>query len=1037
MGAWTALRTTILDELVFRDGLRDHDELPVCAQCLEDTATFKCLDCVQVTLYCSPCIVQRHEHLPLHRIEAWRDGFFQRTSLLELGLCFYIGHHHTPCPSAEDSHEILITDLNGAHRISVEFCACEEAPDWVENYRQLLRIGWYPASFDRPKTAFTFDLLDTYHKLTLQGKLNLYDFYSSILQKTNNCGQKKGIHRYHEISRCVRQWRHLKQIKRGGGAHSPMGLVSVRDGEFALECPACPQPGRNLPANWKQAPSDKRWLYSLFLAVDANFRLKLKDRKIHDPEIGSGWAYFVENKKYIEHVSQITNSIEVSGCDSAFHAVNQANKKSTKDYIASGVVACVCARHSLMMKNGVGDLQRGERYINTDYIIASVLKDVAVCDVVISYDIACKWSIHHLGRFAQNHPDLDVSRFQFSYLIPKFHLPGHGFSCQTNYSFNFTKGVGRTHGETIEQEWAHINLVALSTREMGPGARHLALDDSWNWWNWKKVLGMGELLLRNLLKALSMKEKHAAINEKFNSSFPKDVLLKWAEMISCWERDKTAPNPYIHTEKAGNMAEVRRRLAEADTQDAQRGHTLHEVPASVFIRSGLEIEEQQRQLAFVVQKMSTKSDTQKASTQEKRNILMRQIRRWQQAQLIYMPGAAMVFLPAHDHDADEDDAKDSEMAENIPLTLPSKVESTRRDTICLHRVTEYEQQLRLAQLQDSLIELRRARRVRHTLLMNHQTQIAGQGQRANTKSRTIISSIEERIYKFAQRYRAAYNALVQLDPTGKWQSTYLELKDEDNRGPGKEDHERGPGDGSYTFSWIWLANPQACDASNAVCGGEVASDEEVNDVMRVQWATSQARMERWVEEVELLQEEMRRVVAFLGWKSEDWLAKQDARLTTAPHGVQSGLRAYARKQATILRNLAVSFSKLWYPTLVSYRLEHSWITNYTWTHEKLPDTVELDPRARGIAKARVIDAVDRGWTRVDTTPVAQLQDPLNTTTDDSTILLEEYSEDDGEGAIVDLEDGKSSNHLGLDRDDDDYDFDGFDDSDDDLDFDFY
>lgn len=107
-----------------------------------------------------------------------------------------------------------------------------------------------------------------------------------------------------------------------------------------------------------------------------------------------------------------------------------------------------------------------------------------------------------------------------------------------------------------------------------------------------------------------MKEKHAAINEKFNSSFPKDVLLKWAEMISCWERDKTAPNPYIHTEKgiicwfplfllrtnslsAGNMAEVRRRLAEADTQDAQRGHTLHEVPASVFIRSGLEIEEQQ------------------------------------------------------------------------------------------------------------------------------------------------------------------------------------------------------------------------------------------------------------------------------------------------------------------------------------------------------------------------------------------------------------------------------------------------------------
>ena len=123
-----------------------------------------------------------------------------------------------------------------------------------------------------------------------------------------------------------------------------------------------------------------------------------------------------------------------------------------------------------------------------------MLKDVTVTNVVISYDIACKWSIHHLERFSKNHPHLDVNALQFSYLIPKFHLPGHGTSCQTKYSFNFAKGVGRTHGETVEQEWAHINPAALSTREMGPGARHLALDDSWNWWNWKKVLGMGTLV---------------------------------------------------------------------------------------------------------------------------------------------------------------------------------------------------------------------------------------------------------------------------------------------------------------------------------------------------------------------------------------------------------------------------------------------------------------------------------------------------------------------------------------------------------------
>jgi hypothetical protein len=63
----------------------------------------------------------------------------------------------------------------------------------VEHYRQLLRVGWYPATFDKPTTAFAFDLLNTYHKLTLQGKLNLYDFYSSIMQKADNCGRKKKL----------------------------------------------------------------------------------------------------------------------------------------------------------------------------------------------------------------------------------------------------------------------------------------------------------------------------------------------------------------------------------------------------------------------------------------------------------------------------------------------------------------------------------------------------------------------------------------------------------------------------------------------------------------------------------------------------------------------------------------------------------------------------------------------------------------------------------------------------------------------------
>lgn len=53
------------------------------------------------------------------------------------------------------------------------------------------------------------------------------------------------------------------------------------------------------------------WLYTLILSIDANFRLKLKDRGIKDPELGSGWAYFVETDPYMGHLDTCEEQAEV------------------------------------------------------------------------------------------------------------------------------------------------------------------------------------------------------------------------------------------------------------------------------------------------------------------------------------------------------------------------------------------------------------------------------------------------------------------------------------------------------------------------------------------------------------------------------------------------------------------------------------------------------------------------------------------------------------------------------------------------------
>jgi hypothetical protein len=496
-------------------------------------------------------------------------------------------------------------------------------------------------------------------------------------------------------------------------------------------------------------------------------------------------------------------------------------------------------------------------------------------------------------------------------------------------------------------------------------------------------------------------------------------------------------------------------LAEADEQDAQQGCAPHQVPPSVFVRNGLQIEDQQygfsvrvlhililyhprRQLVLVTQNKSLKSDTQKASIQEKRNILTRQIRKWREAQVIYMPGATTPSSQPPDSNADGNDIDGSESPESISLVLPSELETTRRNALCLHHVAEYEKQLRLAQLQDSLIELRRIRRIRYTLLVNHKTQVAGQGQRANTRSRSLISSVDDRITKFVQRYRAAYNALIRLDPTGTWQEMFLELKDQDNRGPGKEECERGLGDGSYELSWIWLSNPRTRDTSGTQAGDEGgASQEEVNDVMRVHWTTSYARAQRWTEEVDLLQEEMRRVVMFLQWKAEDWLAKQDVRLATATPSIQSGLRAYARKQAAVYHNLAVSFSKSWHPTFVSNGLNYSWITEYMKKHGMpFPDTDVATPQAQGVSTTTVLDG---GPSQSSSSQHAQIQHLSNPTIYDDIVMLEEevpeYYDDDYDNDSGDNNESEGNSHgtwvsFPLDTNSDD-------DSDGEFDLDFY
>lgn len=45
-------------------------------------------------------------------------------------------------------------------------------------------------------------------------------------------------------------------LKRAGRGHVPEGIDKTSPGKLALECPACPHPGKNLPDDWAKAGPD-------------------------------------------------------------------------------------------------------------------------------------------------------------------------------------------------------------------------------------------------------------------------------------------------------------------------------------------------------------------------------------------------------------------------------------------------------------------------------------------------------------------------------------------------------------------------------------------------------------------------------------------------------------------------------------------------------------------------------------------------------------------------------------------------------------
>ncbi|KAH8103711.1 hypothetical protein DFH11DRAFT_1768670 [Phellopilus nigrolimitatus] len=893
---WIPHRDDLLDELHRHDGFlqdpaeqcSEHDEAS-CTKCTgcgyEISGVFRCKDCFQSAYMCSGCMVERHTHGPLHRVEQWCKTHWRRTSLAIMGLVVAFGHKGGLCPNPEPlARTVTVIDVSGIHKVKVSLCDCSAASAEAGlPHNQYLRVGWFPATYKHPRTVVTFSCLAQFHLLTVQGKVTGFDYYQTLVRLTDNTNIDPPPRRYEEFMRVCRLWRHLKLLKRAGVALDPGGVASAKPGSCAIECPACPHPIKNPRPLSDNEDENNALLDTLFVMMDANFRLKCKDRKFVDPSLGSGLAFYVEETAYDEYLSTCPPQEEINICDSGLHAVDHANTRGVEGYSSTGLGACQC-RHMLVRPNGVGDLQRGEKYCNMDYIFFSAISGSDPKRLVISYDIACQWSRNILTR---------------STILPS--------DIQFDLERAMVEHMARTDGENIERGWAWMNPASLSTREMGPGARRDTLDDQWCFWNIVIRSRLGTTLARRLEEAVLEARDQRRQHIEFTKTFPPATVAQWSAMVDIWNKDPhKAANPYSEPEPDTTIVHVRRELIAEENAETMNGTMpLHATSASQMLTVGFELEEQQNMLKALSEgaRKKSKDNSRTLAVENKDSTLRRKIVMWQNIQRMYMPGIAPVQLPVRSTTDAPDDISESVppsvSAIDIPLNLPSSLSADIRHLVCVPNLVEKELRLRIAQADDALNSLRKHLRIGATVFDFKKMQTAGTGTKPNTRMQSLITKYKLKTDRAADRYRTARRAVLCLDPGNReWRARLPLLNAKDVRPP-KRNPEEAPSEGRWKMSWIWTSAKAQNNESH-----------ELHESLRFEWAKSLARAERWEEEVKLVKEEMRRTLAFFEYQAR-WWRTESARRQGLSTDISSGLRAYAEKQAFIYEAQAADFASLW------------------------------------------------------------------------------------------------------------------------------
>lgn len=160
-----------------------HEDVGTSCSCGREPAPYKCEECFHSRMLCKACILSTHIQHPFHHIGEWSGTHFKRTSLSSIGAVICVGHRGEKCRNRlpGPGRKTVIVHTNGIHHVCIEYCRCDDVPEAI----QLARSQLFPATMERPETAFTFAVLNDFHMHSLTSKKSALDYVDALQKHTS------------------------------------------------------------------------------------------------------------------------------------------------------------------------------------------------------------------------------------------------------------------------------------------------------------------------------------------------------------------------------------------------------------------------------------------------------------------------------------------------------------------------------------------------------------------------------------------------------------------------------------------------------------------------------------------------------------------------------------------------------------------------------------------------------------------------------------------------------------------------------------